>query len=187
MTFHSLQWTKTRTNDDDVIRLIRRDVRKFRREKGRAGHRFNHAKLKNCWHVEETHAVINHTDDPLWQYWYNHPQDGWTLVHWYSTRREAQAAAELPHPEAQAAVDRTVDGLYVKAGWSMDDYTMRVTCASRRIAEEIQGVFRKLGCVTTLGDTRLPDADIVLKDVDTSLSSPNFDDELTSENVSANA
>lgn len=176
MSFNSLEWARAKTHDVDIVHAIRHDVRKYRREKGRAGHRFRFATIKNIWYVDEIHAVINHTDDPLWQYWYNHPQDGWILVHWYTTRREAQAAAELPHPEQSVTAKPFIEGIYVRAGWDMDNYTMRVTCSSDRTAVDIQSIFRKLGCFTSLGDTRLPGEIDDSKDVDISLSTPNFDE-----------
>lgn len=191
MTFDSLQWSKAKNSSDDIVRSIRHDVRKFRREKGRAGHRFRFATLKNIWYVDQVHAVVNHTDDPVWQYWYNDPQDGWMLVHWYSTRREAQAAAELPHPESvkeKLVVADKSDGHYVLVAWPNKDFSMRYHCSSPYTAQETMKVWEKLGCRTVIEgeEVSLPEPSDDSKDVATSLSTPNFDESVTREDEPAN-
>jgi hypothetical protein len=155
MDFYSHTWIKAKDNDADIVQAIRRDIRINRRERGRAGHRFRHSTLKNVWYVDLIHAVVNHTDDPVWQHYYNHPRDGWVLVNWHMTRREAQAAAEQPYVEQEVA-DRPdgPKGLYVIADWPGHDngYPIKVHCSSPQIAGELKGVFESIGCRAMVGD-----------------------------------
>jgi hypothetical protein len=161
MDFKTYSWIKAKDNDADIVQAIRRDIRINRRERGRAGHRFRHVTLKNVWYVDLIHAVVNHTDDPVWQYWYNHPRQGWILVNWYMTRREAQAAAELPYVEPEATEDKSegLKGLHVVADWPGRDngYPIKVYCSSPRIAAELKDVFESIGCRAMLGDDLIPD------------------------------
>ena len=109
------QWTKAKTLDGDLANEIRKDIRRNRKEHGRGGHRFHYSELKNIWHVDHVHAVINHNDDPSWQHYYNDPKDGWQLVHWYGSGRcgdgppctlgegqDGTAGSPRPRPMAQA-------------------------------------------------------------------------------------
>jgi len=148
--FGAHHWVKSKGPDDDVAQQIRSDVRRYRREHGRGGHRFRHATLKNLWYVDQTHAVLNHTDDPVWQYWYNHPINGWVLVDWFRTRREAQAAAERPHPPVASSGKHVVDGTYVFAWWPNQDVTMRVRVRSDDIGAQIIKAFEGIGCNAAL-------------------------------------
>jgi hypothetical protein len=148
MDFRSFQWAKAKDLDGDVAEEIRHDVRRYRREKGRGGHRFRHATLKNLWHVENIHAVLNHADDPVWQYWYNHASNGWQLVGYYFTRREAQAAAERPHPIAP--IKPLAPGRYIFAAWPDHEVTMRVRISSDYTGEQVSKVFGDLGCQTSI-------------------------------------
>lgn len=120
-----------------------------RRERGRGAHRFRYVTLKSIWSADDIHVVLNHTDDVSWQYWYLDGKDGWNLIGWYMTRREAQAAAEMPRPVVPPKFLK--EGLYVLAGWPQEDapvdYTMKVACQSEGTANEIMAVFTHLGCV----------------------------------------
>lgn len=147
-----MRWEKQK-NDSSLARAIRADIRAHRRERGRGGHRFRFSHLKGLWSVGEIHAVLNHKDDPAWQYYYNHPKQGWILVDWRMTRREAQALAELPQEYqalyAEQAVEKSsVPGWHVYAGWSPGEYSMDVLCTTFDIACEVDAVFSEIGCVT---------------------------------------
>lgn len=148
MDFQSFQWRKAKDTEDPVALDIRHDVRRYRREKGRGGHRFRYATLKNLWYVDQIHAVLNHSDDPVWQYWYHHPLNGWILISWHGTRREAQATAELPHP---VEVARSIaPGTYIFAAWPGQEVTMKVRVRSDWVGEQIIRVFGDLGCETKI-------------------------------------
>jgi len=149
--FDAYRWQRVRSNDDDpVVDSLQRDVRRFRREHGRGGHRFRRATLKSVWHIELIHAVVNHTDDLVWQHWYNHPSRGWTLQHWYDTRREAQAAAELPLAEILDPVRARPTGLRVEAGWAKGSRPIVVSCSSPGTAAVIQDVLGSIGCIAAI-------------------------------------
>jgi hypothetical protein len=150
------QWTKAKDYADDLVaNSIRRDVRRYRREYGRAGHRFRFATLKNLWYVDMVHAVLSHSDDPVWQHWYNDGKEGWKLVAWYGTRREAQAAAERPIATPEDRPTSTESGLFILAGWG-SHYSMRVRCRPETIAD-IGAVFAALGCRTKSLDSQCQD------------------------------
>jgi hypothetical protein len=146
--FEVLPWKK-QDADGEVSKHIRRHVRLYRRERGRGGHRFRYATLKSLWSADAIHVVLNHKDDPSWQYWYNDPRQGWNLISWHLTRREAQVAAEMPHPDLTPEPKFLTEGLYVLAGWSDENYTMKVACSSEGTADQIIAVFTGIGCVAT--------------------------------------
>lgn len=151
MDFDPFGWQKQKP-DQEIARAIRRDIHLHRRERGRGGHRYRFATLKSLWTVDIIHAVLNHKDDPVWQRYYNHPSQGWLLVDWYMTRREAQAAAELPLPEdilrPTPALAPEI-GWHVYAGWQSSKWTMDVPCSSWETACEIDAVFAEIGCYAT--------------------------------------
>jgi hypothetical protein len=157
LDFELPHWTN-QPLDGDVALSIRHDVRQYRRERGRGGHRFRHSHLKSLWSVEDIHAVLNHNDDPAWQYWYHDARQGWLLVDWFSTRREAQAFVDM-NPVPTIVIHGTnVDDtpIHVLAGWPdpeypellPKDYTMRVPCRSDYTASVVIEVFEKVGCLT---------------------------------------
>jgi hypothetical protein len=149
MDFNLMNWEKQK-NDSSLARAIRSDTRLHRRERGRGGHRFHFSALKGLWSVENIHAVLNHKDDPAWLYFYNHPQQGWILVDWRMTRREAQALAELPQEYqvlyAEQAVEKSqVPGWHVHAGEKEHETSIDVSCRSEEIADDIREVFQEIG------------------------------------------
>lgn len=148
MDFQALQWARLK-HDHEVVAEIRRDVRTYRRETGRAGHRFNAATLKNVWSSDGVHVILNHLDDPTWQHWHL-GAEGWYLVHWYTSRREGQAAAELPLRAVSAEPIMCVTGLRVVAGWPGQGGSMIVKCSSPTIAEDIAKVYANIGCTAVI-------------------------------------
>lgn len=148
MDFHSLLWRQVKHDHENVSEL-KRDIRTYRRETGRAGHRFNPATLKNVWSSGGVHLVINHVDDPVWQHWHHGPE-GWYLVHWHLSRREAQAAAELPLRTVPPTPPGKVSGLRVVAGWPGRAGTMVVKCSSPTTAEDVAKVYSNIGCTAVI-------------------------------------
>lgn len=136
--------------DGDIARSLRKDIRTNRRERGRGGHRFSFNHLKSIYGSDNgLHVICNHTDDPVWQLWYRHPQDGWILVDWRDALREAKAAAELPMPDADPAKP-LASGLYLLAGWDRGEeteYSIRILCSSETTAVAMTEVYQKLGCL----------------------------------------
>ena len=144
--------------DGEVAHSIRHDVRAFRRERGRGGHRFRYTHLKTLW-VSAAYAVLNHTDDQVWQLWYQDARQGWLLVDWCRTRREAQAVADanpIPKELVIHGTDARDSMITVRAGWPDPQYpdlppkvyTMKVGCATPYTAEQITAVFERIGCLT---------------------------------------
>lgn len=148
LDFLALSWRK-QPIDGALAQSIRRDVRKHRRERGRAGHRFSQPYLKTLWgSIDNDHAVLNHVDDLAWQMWFRDPRIGWWMVSWHLTRREAQAAAENVRP-APLLEERAPDpGLYVLAGSSEDRLTIRTQCSSEYSAEQLEETYAGLGFIT---------------------------------------
>lgn len=142
--------------DGETAHSIRHDVRAYRRERGRNGHRFRFQTLKTLW-VSTNHAVLNHTDDPAWQYWYCDGRQGWLLVDTFRTRREAQAVADA-HPVPPDLVVHGSDVrdsmIVVRAGWPDAQYpdlppkvwNIKVGCTSASTADQIISVFEHIGC-----------------------------------------
>lgn len=147
--FQALEWRKAATTDL-VAQAIRKDVRSYRRERGRAGHRFSLNHVKSLWAANDgAHAVLNHLDDEAWQMWYRHPETGWAMVSWHLTRREAQAAAENGKSAPRNSELKEPDpGLYVLAGSNPDRMTIRTHCRSEIAATDIEAVYAKLGFAT---------------------------------------
>lgn len=146
--FAALEWSK-QSLTGDVAKALRKDVRTYRRERGRGGHRFSYNYLKTLWAADDgLHAVCNHIDDSAWQMWYRHPTDGWIMIDWHLTRREAQAAAESKHPELVERKPKIFPGINVLAGWPDRDPTMRVHCSSEATATVVSEAFDKIGCIT---------------------------------------
>ena len=146
--FESLSWVKQPV-DGDFARAIRKDVRLYRRERGRGGHRFSMNFIKTLWVADDSmHAVLNHIDDLVWQMFYRHPTQGWLLIHWYDTRREAQAAAESDHPELVSRRPTVHPGINVLANFPHRDNRMRVHCSSDYTATVVEETFVKIGCIT---------------------------------------
>lgn len=146
--FESLSWVKAPT-DGEVARAIRKNVRMHRREKGRGGHRFAQSFLKTLWVADDgRHAVLNHIDDLTWQMFYRHPESGWGLIHWYATRREAQASAESAHPDLVFQAPTIYSGINILAHFPDRKNRMRVHCSSDYTATVIEETFMKLGCIT---------------------------------------
>lgn len=149
MEFDPYQWRKAK-DSDPIIDSVQRDVKRFRREHGRGGHRFRRATLKSVWHIDLIHAIVNHTDDLVWQHWYNNPVGGWQLQSWYDTRREAQAAAELPLTEISETVRVRPTGLRVEAGWAKGSFPIVVSCSSLGTAAVVQDVLGSIGCIAAI-------------------------------------
>jgi hypothetical protein len=145
--FTALEWVKHPT-DQTLAQNLRRNVRQKRTERGRGGHRFSMNYLKTLWGASDgIHAVLNHVDDPVWQMWYEHPEQGWMLISWHATRREAQAAAESRHPEIMDPEPTVRPGLNLVAGHPSrpGKYPIRVLCSSEHTATELEGIFDRLG------------------------------------------
>lgn len=145
MTAPILPWKK-QPLDGEVARSIRHDIRMHRRERGRAGHRFRYDDLQVLWAASNKYAVLRHLSDPVWQFFYNHPTEGWKLISWHFTRREAQVAACQPIPEPKVKAQPVKEGIHVLAGWPKKKKTMRVPCSSPETAGAVEAAFLHLGC-----------------------------------------
>jgi hypothetical protein len=143
--------------DGSLARALRRDIRARRRDKGRGGHRFRFADLKELRAGLDDGAavcaVLTHNEDPVFQHWAHHPTDGWLLIDWYERSTFAmKAAQEFVWPVREA--DSRPPGTYVLAGSKPTHpdqevrFTMRVHCRSKNIAIAIAETFRSLGFVT---------------------------------------
>jgi hypothetical protein len=150
------EWEKVEL-DGPTAMAMRHDTRKFRREKGRAGRRFQFVRLKSLWTADGIHAVCNHLNEAEWLYFHRTALQGWLLMSWHGTRREAQAAAELPLPDLTPKPKPTTPGLHVKAGWTHKrGVTMDVACHSEYTAGVVADIFDKLGC--TIVEKEMVDA-----------------------------
>lgn len=141
-----LNWKK-QALDGEVARAVRHDTRMHRRERGRGGHRFRFDDLKALWHVGD-YVVLTHHSDSIWQLYHRDPEQGWLLISWFFTRREAQVAALHPLPDITPKPKRAVEGVHVLAGWPDGEKTMRVPCGTSYTAEVIEAAFASIGCET---------------------------------------
>jgi hypothetical protein len=141
-----------------IAQLLRRDIRAHRREKGRGGHRFKYSDISEIYAAYTDgeladHILVHHNDDPVWQDWCNHPEDGWILCDWYPSLQQAQQAAQIHSwepVEVTPEVDGREPGIYVLAGWPGRTTTpIRVHCHSKNIAITIADILRGLGLMTS--------------------------------------
>ena len=149
----ALTWTKY-PPDGDFAKRLRRGIRMHRRERGRSGNRFSYNDLRVVWGADADHAVLTHTDNALWQYWWRHPEKGWFLQSWHRLLSEALEEAESPRP-LPPPEDRSVQlpGLYVRAYWEepyRGDRPLIVQCGSEGTALLVREAFSNLGCSTEL-------------------------------------
>ena len=147
MSSQVLNWKK-QPLDGEVSKGLRKGIRQYRRERGRGGHRFRYDDLKALYSVGDF-IVLTHHGDSIWQLYHRHPQNGWFLISWHFTRREAQIAALHPLPDLTPKPKKIKEGIHVLAGW--DDpmvKTMRVHCSSTWTADCIEAAFQSLGCLT---------------------------------------
>lgn len=161
------QWT-TSPIDGPVVSAIRRDNRKFRREKGRAGHRFRFIDLRFLWVAGTNHAILTHYTDRSWQYWYRHPTQGWLMESYHENLADAKMDAEVkslaepdPHSPKTNADNDSDDhnghrkpGVYVTGVWKEEPYRDHLPPLTIRCATQFsQGIYTKilkdLGCSVT--------------------------------------
>lgn len=138
---------------DGLAKVLRRQIRIFRREKGRSGHRFRYDDLKAMFSANEEHVVVTHHEDKLWQYWRKDSEEGWKLESWHRGMHEAMREAEKPRRKPKPEPE-PLPGTYVCAVWAHDDYhgsrPMMVRCQNDYTVSVIMEVFKHLGCVTEI-------------------------------------
>jgi len=108
-----------------LAQQMRRDIRAHRRE-GPDGHFFVYKHLDQLW-AADCHALLTHTDDPVWQHWARHREHGWIPVGAYPEREMAVASAEAHE-------------------WECD--TIRTHCESKNSAIAVAETLRAIGMVT---------------------------------------
>lgn len=146
-----LEWNKCPV-DGDFAKRLRREIRMHRRERGRSGNRFSYSDLRALWSSGEDHAILTHTDNNLWQYWWNNPEKGWFLQSWHRLLGDAKEEAERPRP-VDLAPSEITSGLYVRAFWpDSDEKPMMVKCSSPNTASQIKEIFETIGCVAEMKD-----------------------------------
>jgi hypothetical protein len=89
--------------DGDLAKSIRRDLRLYRREKGKGGHRFVFKDLQEIWSTAgdvPEHVLVTHYQDATWQHYWCHPERGWLQQGFYSSKDDAiQGVGEFTPPE----------------------------------------------------------------------------------------
>lgn len=156
-------WFEQKT-DSELSQAIRRDLRLYRREKGKGGHKFLFKDLLAiCSDTDDSdraeHAIVTHHQDPAWQHYWRHPERGWMQQKAYATRDEAAAAVEVftpPKIHFKTAVRDPETGeskpsetaTYVFAGVDGGPKTMRVKVSSPWVEKQMAEVFARLGYET---------------------------------------
>jgi hypothetical protein len=110
------------------------------------GHTFGFSDLKELWVADDVHVICTHDHDPVWQYWYQHPEKGWMPISIHDTRQQAQQAAAgnvAPGPTGPTP------GTYVCAQLGQGRW-MRVLVQSRDGKELLTGIFTRLGANTKI-------------------------------------
>lgn len=157
------QWT-TSPIDGEIAAGIRRDNRKYRRDKGRGGHRFRFVDLRFLWVAGTSHAILTHYTDRCWQYWWRSPSQGWMLQSWHDSLTEAKEEAdsrELPVEEplnglsnGDTSTGRRKPGVYITGVFKDEPYRDLLPPLTIRCSTEFsQGIYsnllRELGCTVS--------------------------------------
>jgi hypothetical protein len=109
-------------------------------------HQLSYNDLAEIWaNPEETHVVLTHRADPIWQLWVLDSDDGWVFTSVHRTRTAAQAAAE------ETMLKVIPPGTYVIAQKG-DGRLIKVACTSHERAEALSGIFEKLDYTVRIED-----------------------------------
>ena len=144
----TLEWNK-HSVEGDFVRRLRREIRMYRRERGRAGKEFMPDDLRTVWSSGSNYVILTHNTDRLWQFWWKHPEKGWFLQSWHRLLSEAKEEAEKPRIVELPEWQDTAPGTYVYAEWeekSSDSKPFMILCSTPYTASEVMDVFRQLGC-----------------------------------------
>lgn len=111
-------------------------------------HRLLYEDIAEVWATtpDEDHVVLTHKKDPVWQYWYRHPEDNWTFVSIHKTREKAVEAA-------QASTEPEVPpGRYVIAQRDKEARKIRVLCTSQSGPDILSSIFSKMDYAVKVED-----------------------------------
>jgi hypothetical protein len=155
------QWTTTPV-DGEIAAAIRRDNRKYRRDKGRGGHRFRYVDLRFMWIAGTSHVILTHYADRCWQYWWRHPSEGWMLQSWHDSLSEAKDQAESlsfvgstnGHTNNGDNGSRRKPGVYVTGVWKDEPYRdhlppLTIRCSTTFTQGIYVSILKDLGCSVT--------------------------------------
>lgn len=140
----TLEWERK-----PISRTLTRNMRAINRVKQMTieDHRLLYEDLAEVWATtpDEDHVVLTHKKDPVWQYWFRHPQDNWTFVSIHKTREKAVEAAGI------AAVPPTPAGTYVVAQ-RPQGRVIRVLCTSQSGPDILSSIFSKMDYAVKVED-----------------------------------
>lgn len=140
--------------DGELAQTIRRDLRLYRREKGRGGHKFLFKDLLSIYSTEgdnPAHVIVTHHDDSAWQHYWRHPERGWMQQKTYDTEDEAKQAVETferPKDNFRTPV-RKPDGSSVTETYltfkPKGSRQLKVKVSTPWVEEQMAGIFARLG------------------------------------------
>lgn len=149
--------------DSELSQTIRRDLRIYRREKGKGGHKFSFKDLLAIYSSEgdnPEHAVVTHHEDAAWQHYWRHPERGWMLQKSYATRDDADAAVDVftppkdnfktppRHDNGEFRTEPKKTETHVIAGTEDRPNFLTSKSQSPWVREQMRGVFTRLGYET---------------------------------------
>jgi len=143
-----LQWERQQLSGS-FFKKLRREIRTYRREKGRSGHGFIHDDVRVLWASGDSYAILSHNLDRVWQFWWRHPEHGWFLQSWHKILSDAKIEADKPRIFDVVLEKKRPSGTYVCGEWIeafQGTGPMMVLCSSEYTASEIKSVFESLGC-----------------------------------------
>lgn len=143
-----LEWER-HSVDGPFATKLRREIRARRREKGRAGNEFMSDDIRTLWVSGDSHVILSHNTNRIWQFWWRHPEEGWYLQSWHRLLAEAKTEADKPRITTLPPEKSREAGIYVCAEWKeplRGAAPMMVRCSSSYTASEITKVFQELGC-----------------------------------------
>lgn len=137
----ALEWVK-----QPLTRELARSLRAATRKSKPSidDHTFKFTDLKEMWAADNVHVALTHDEDRKWQYWYQDPKKGWTIVSIHTSRKKAfEAALESLPDEPEVATD---EGVYVLARFNEKSRWMRTRIQSSDGLEKIKTMYSRLGC-----------------------------------------
>lgn len=145
------EWIELKV-EDALPREIRRELRLYRREKGKRGHKYTFTDLLAVFAVDSDpieHVVVTHNADPAWQHYWRHETRGWMLQQSYDTQDEAYKAVaafepyEPPPPPPNSKLNAHKNTIV--GSWPDKPNAIKVKASSPWTGEQLHAIFQRLG------------------------------------------
>jgi hypothetical protein len=149
-------WTEHKV-DGDLAKQLRRELRMYRREKGKGGHKFSFKDLRAIYAPDTDdveHAIVTHNTDSAWLHFWRHQTRGWMQQQPYYSQDEAYQAVEAfepyePKPPPAGSHLRS-DETYVVGGMPDRPGSIKVKTSSPWTTQQLNDIFHRLGLNPTV-------------------------------------